>query len=85
MTPVNLNTVKQRLTMLKNPPKFPIKGKGFKRIELTDDLEIIKFVESIPENLNVTTLSKREVINKFGKLGFHKYVICSPEFYSLFE
>jgi len=81
---INLVTFKQRLSMLTNPPAKPVSGRGFERVELTDDSEIVDFA-IYKKHPHVAVVSVRKSVNGFGKIGYPKSVFVSPEFFALFN
>jgi hypothetical protein len=85
-TQLNIITFRQRLAMLKTPPNAPVSGRGFVRVELTDEPEILDEVIKLNgRHPHVAAVSVRKSINRFGKMGYPKTVFCSPEFKELFQ
>lgn len=82
-TEINLTTFKQRMDMLTTAPAKPVSGRGFERVELTDDSEIVDFAIA-KKNPHFAVVSVRKPINRFGKIGYPKSLFTSPEFASLF-
>jgi hypothetical protein len=75
----NIKLIKNRINKIAAaPPKFPLKGRNNKRVEILLCNVFESFLRKLaPKHCEIVT--KREAINHFGKLGFvgHRYI--SPE------
>lgn len=82
LTEINEATFKQRIPMLTTAPAAPVSGRGNIRIDLGLAPDWAFRLKSGP---HYALVSKREQVNRFGKLGTPKHLMVSPEFFALFN
>lgn len=78
-TNVTAADILNRIAMLPPTPAAPLKGRGNVRVEI--DLSCAEELDRI-ERLrcpHVVVVTKREAVNRFGRLGFVPHMYVSPE------
>ena len=78
----NIKLIKARiLKVAKNNPAKPLKGRGYDRIEI----EVYRVFELLKKHApnHCETVSSREKVNGYGKIGFVGHAFVSPELYQV--